>query len=675
MPRQGPWERSLAVAGHLKMKLDWKSRVVRLGRLEKAFLALLAGSVLLSFAWPGSVALALTELALVIVGFGIAGRLITAGTKRAIWRLRNRLIATYLFIAVVPVFLILVLAALGSYALITQMAVYLAISDLDRRAVVLRDIAETTAQTDAGMRQEMLSRIALTHRTRFPGLMVIASTGDSVESWPPHVQVGPPPASWKDTSGVVERKGAFFLWAHTNSGDTSVTALQPLSRIYLSHMIPGLGDVSLMSFGDEKSKFVVQNENGKETRVTFSNEPPADELPPARGRFDLDMNWFATVPVWRWNTPEKKDVTLLYVHTRPSAVLNTIFNTSVDSISGVMPVALLVVSILFLVVESIALVIGVSLARTITRAVHNLYEGTQRVIEGDFSHRIAVHGKDQLSSLSSSFNAMTQNLEKLLIVAKEKERLETELEIAREVQSQLYPKTTPTLKTLRITGVCQPARMVAGDYYDYLCINDQKLALAIGDVAGKGISAALLMATIQAGLRMELRTTRVLAAPGSHNGHVQIPTSRVVWELNQQLYATTTPEKYATFFFALYDESSSDLSYTNAGHLPPLLVRSGTAVRLQVNGTVVGAFPGAHYDESWLHMESGDLLVCYTDGITEPENEYGEMFGEERLIELVTKNADRDDSKIVAQILDAVHQWTSAAEQPDDMTLLLARRL
>jgi sigma-B regulation protein RsbU (phosphoserine phosphatase) len=355
-------------------------------------------------------------------------------------------------------------------------------------------------------------------------------------------------------------------------------------------------------------------------------------------------------------------------------VLGTIFNANVDTFSSGIQIALIAVSILFLIVEIGALVIGVSLARTITRAVHNLYQGTQRVTEGDFSHRIAVYGKDQLAALSTSFNAMTENLERLLVVAKEKERLQAEIEIAREVQNQLYPKVLPVLRTMTVAATCEPARMVSGDYYDYLVVPKGKLALAIGDVAGKGISAALLMATLQSAMRMELRTSSCIPTLPPVDGQVHVATAQLVSDLNQLLYATTAPEKYATFFFALYDEATSDLHYTNAGHLPPLLVRNGSAVPLDVNGTVVGAFPFSEYQESQVRMESGDLLVCYTDGITEPENEYGEMFGEERLIELVTKNADCEDSKLLAMILDAVHQWTSAAEQPDDMTLLLARK-
>jgi phosphoserine phosphatase RsbU/P len=200
---------------------------------------------------------------------------------------------------------------------------------------------------------------------------------------------------------------------------------------------------------------------------------------------------------------------------------------------------------------------------------------------------------------------------------------------------------------------------------------DGKLAIAIGDVAGKGISAALLMATIQAAMRMELRASAELAA--SMNG-LRYSTARMVSVLNQQLYATTSPEKYATFFFAIYDQATGLITYTNAGHLQPVLIRDGEPIRLEVSGTVVGAFPFSKYEESKLELRSGDLLVCYTDGISEPENEYGEMFGEERLIELVAKNAAWDDAAIIESVMEAVRQWTGVPELSDDMTLLLARR-
>jgi sigma-B regulation protein RsbU (phosphoserine phosphatase) len=223
------------------------------------------------------------------------------------------------------------------------------------------------------------------------------------------------------------------------------------------------------------------------------------------------------------------------------------------------------------------------------------------------------------------------------------------------------------MRGLKLTVCNDSARMVSGDYYDYQEIAGGKMAFAIGDVAGKGISAALLMATIQAGLRAQIS----LNQPG-----VELCVSLVVSRLNKQVFANTAPEKYTTFFFATFDESSRTLTYTNAGHLSPLLFRgNGDVQALDSNGTIVGAFPGAIYGESTIDLGPGDLLLCYTDGITEPENPYGEMFGEERLIDLVKKHSRRDDREILQIILEAVRSWTGTPELQDDMTLLLAREV
>jgi sigma-B regulation protein RsbU (phosphoserine phosphatase) len=311
-------------------------------------------------------------------------------------------------------------------------------------------------------------------------------------------------------------------------------------------------------------------------------------------------------------------------------------------------------------------VAGVRLSRTITGAVHELYEGTQKVKEGNFAYRVPVKGSDQLAELTTSFNTMTENLSRLIVVAKEKERLESELEIAREVQAQLFPKDVPSTETLELRGVCLPARTVSGDYYDFMALPNQ-LAFAIGDVAGKGISAALLMATIQSTMRTQL---------GDVNGNsAQLSTARLVSNLNKLLFATTSPEKYATFYFALYDETEQTLKYTNAGHLSPFLVRGSNILPLDSTGTVVGAFAWATYEERTVKLEPGDLVVAYTDGITEPENEYGEMYGEDQLKDLLVKYGNADSSEIIARTMEAVNQWTKSPELQDDMTMVIARRL
>jgi phosphoserine phosphatase RsbU/P len=670
------------------IKSIWK----RLGKLDKAFLILLLLYIVLLFAVPSNVFVSFLQFILYVLGAWLVIRLSRFALRKAIWRLRNRILVTYVLIAVVPILLILTLAGLGSYVLAGQVAVYLARSELDRRVASMRTAAETLLHANPIIRTETLRRTGEIYGERFPKLVLMTDDHGTLLHWPAEPAIRVAPKTEEDSSGVASYEGRYYAWAQTSDNGMRFIAAAPLTRRYLSEMLAGLGDVYLI---EVSTKLDLRPESKRGTPISKAkpkrssadlgdkdvellpsgHEAPGPALPPAVNSFDLDVRWISLLPVNDWLDPESNDTALLVVRTRFSAILNIILSQKVDQLQGFVPIALLVVSIAFLVVELIALIIGVSLTRTVTGAVHSLYEGTQRVMHGDFSHRIAVSGRDQLADLSKSFNSMTENLEKLLIVAKEKERLQAELALALEVQEQLYPKTAPIFKTIRITGMCQPARMVSGDYYDYQRLSANRLAFAIGDVAGKGISAALLMAGIQSAMRMELRASLELATPSyaTANGF-RLSTARLVSELNQQLHATTSPEKFATFCIALYDDETGMLTYTNAGHLPPILIHNGSSTLLDINGTVVGAFPTSKYDESKVELHAGDLLVCYTDGITEPENEYGEMFGEERLIELVSKHAERDDKRVIEVVMDAVRQWTGAPELSDDMTVLLARK-
>jgi len=673
-----------------------KSRWQRLGRLDQSFIVFALLYLALLLIVPVSGFTAFVQFVVIVLGAWELLRLTRIALRKAIWRLRNRLIVAYVLIAVVPILLILTLVGLGGYIMASQVAIYLVRSELDRRVASLQSAVENVTRARPSLRQEMLRQTGEMFAQRYPGITFLIEDRGSTLRWPDNSTIDVPPGLPSNSSGIGLLGGRYYAWSSDVKEGARFVAVTPLTRRYLSAMVPGLGDVyflrgytRLTADSQKKPDFPVKTRAPKETAVgagddTFEILPAVRDtrgtpFPPPANRFDLEVVWPSLLLVTDWTHPESTRSAFLLVHTRFSALFKILLSEKVDELQGGVLIAFYAVSIAFLVVGVVGLAIGVSLTRAITGAVHSLYEGTQRVMRGDFSHLIAVSGRDQLAELSSSFNSMTQNLERLLAVAKEKERLQAEVEIARQVQEQLYPKTAPVLKTLHIIGMCQPARMVSGDYYDYQLLPDNKLAIAIGDVAGKGISAALLMATIQAALRTELRGSlergAKLAAP-SHspvNGF-RLSSARMVSDLNQQLYATTSPEKYATFCLALYDEESGLITYTNAGHLPPILIRNGAATNLDVNGTVVGAFPFSKYDESKVQLESGDLLVCYTDGITEPENEYGEMFGEERLIELVSKNADRDDAQIIETVMEAVRQWTNLPELTDDMTVVLARK-
>ena len=648
--------------------LDW------LGWGGLAFVAFAALYLLLGVVASHGAGRIAALLGMLVAGIWVSVRLLRRSTSHLLWRLRNRLYVTYLFIAALPILLVAVLVVLGGISLVNQLAVYMVTSQLDRRIETLDSFTESVVRNDPASRTPVMTRsLDLFYRDRFPGIEILLREGGREVRYPEEATEATIPApknGWKKSSGVLVREGKFFLWSFDKlqNGDGDVTVIAPLSGEFLGKLVPNLGQVDI---GGETSS-AKEDVSGEARDIAFTG--PA--LPAARWRVDPDIQWYATLPVDDWNQPTKKGEELIIaVRSRVSAVFSQVFNHK-DELQTFLEEALIFGFGIFVVVEVVSLVIGIGLARTITGAVHRLYEGTQRVIAGDFSHRIEVSGNDQLAELGLSFNRMTEHLERLLVVAKEKERLDSEVEIAREVQSQLFPHEVPELHTLRIKAACEPARLVSGDYYDFQVVGDSEVALAIADVAGKGISAALLMAALQSSLRIQLQMPAEVLAGGG-NGHLGAgtSTSRLVSNLNRQLHSTTSAEKYATFFLGVYDESSSVFTYTNAGHLSPMLVRDGTVTLLDVNGTVVGAFPFSEYEESRVTLHSGDLLVCYTDGVTEPENEFGEMFGEERLMELLLRNAQRPEEEIIQLVLDSVKQWTGSGELQDDMTLLLARRV
>jgi sigma-B regulation protein RsbU (phosphoserine phosphatase) len=673
------------------VKLELKSRWKKLGRLEKLCVIVLALYLVLLALVPKVGFTAFVQFfAIVLLAWQLL-RLVRFGLRKVIWRLRNRLVVAYLFIAVVPILLILTLAGLGAYMLALNMAAYMVRSELDRTVASMREAAAVLRDALPKSRAEILRRTGEIYAERFPGMILLIDDQGTVLEWPESAGIGQSPRVTEDSSGVVKRNGRFYAWSCIVKDGNEFLAAVPLSRRYLSRIAPGVGDVYFLrgytrygepagaehkpDFSYKATQEGVTIDQEKFELQAVGREPAAGTLVAPANRFDLSVRWFSLVRAVSWEAPRQRETALLMIHTRLSALLDVIMSQNSDRIQGALPIAFFAVFIAFLIVEMVSLIIGVSLSRTITGAVHSLYEGTQRVMKSDFSHRIAVKGNDQLAELNTSFNAMTENLERLLAVAKEKERLQAEIEIARQVQEQLYPKSAPILKNLQVTGLCQPARMVSGDYYDYQLVEGHQLAIAIGDVAGKGISAALLMSAIQSALRMELRTSleAVAPAPASANGF-HLSTGRLVSDLNRQLYATTSPEKYATFCLALYDDETGMVTYTNAGHLPPILIGDGGVTRLDVNGTVVGAFPLSRYDESKIQLHRGDLLVWYTDGITEPENEYGEAFGEDRMIDLVSKNASLPDGRIIEMLMDSVRQWTGTPELFDDMTVVIARK-
>jgi len=589
------------------------------------------------------------RLAVYFTGIWALLRLVRRGFRRGIWRLRNRLLAAYLFMAVVPILLIATLAIVGTQAVARQLAVYLVTSELDRRIDGLKLLGDSMAQERPAER-----RIDSLYRNRYPGIGVLLREAGRETHYPAEALLPAPLDGWKNAQGIMLRDRQFFLWSYQKTIGGDITVTMPLTQDYLSGLVPNIGQVGFGTLMGNSAQILSEAPPGT---------VPASRAPAPFNLLDPELGWFAAVPAFDWEHPgEPSAHFIVAVRSRPTALAAAMYDPDADQAQAVQLVILGLLVSLFVIVELVAFIIGVRLTRSMTGAVHWLYEGTQRATEGNFSHRIKVKGRDQLAELSLSFNRMTESIQHLLTVAKEKERLQSEMDIASEVQNRLYPRTALRTASLRVTGVCHPARVVSGDYFDYESLQGSRVMLAIGDVAGKGISAALLMASLQSSLRAQL-------AEG------EVSTSQLVSRVNQQLHASTAPEKFATFCAGTFDEQRGVFTYTNAGHLPPLVVRQGSVERLDVNGMVVGAFPMAPYSESHVELNSGDLLVFFTDGISEPENAYGEMFGEDRLAELISRHAHLGEDQIIEAVWKGVHEWSGDGELADDMTLLLARKL
>lgn len=318
----------------------------------------------------------------------------------------------------------------------------------------------------------------------------------------------------------------------------------------------------------------------------------------------------------------------------------------------------------FFLVEILAVIIAMRVVRRIVAAVDDLTLAAARVGDGDLSHRVAVTRNDQLGHLGEVFNHMTESIQRLLAETKEKQRLEEEVRIARQVQESLLPSELPQLSRGRLAAVCLPARNVSGDLYDVIPLGPDRIGLLCADVSGKGIPAALLSANIQALVRVMLR--------GESGGDAPSP-GLLLERINSELVRRIPSNAFVTLFWAEYDAKTRLLRWANAGHCAPLLVCGGQTQWLNESGLPAGMFGETQYSDQERILPEGALLVAYTDGVVEAERFDGEAFGEERLIALCSSDTGKDPAPLVKRIVDSVQKWTGEPEPGDDLTLLALR--
>jgi sigma-B regulation protein RsbU (phosphoserine phosphatase) len=646
---------------------------------------------------------------LVIVLFSIlAFRWIRA---KALWRLRNRLIVTYVFIGFIPLVLLVALALGSFYLFAGQFATFIVTTGLNSELSSLSAANSTIARHLSSQIQRepaaWVASLETLHQTdkHWANRQICVWLNQKIvlNSSPTEVEAPISPSYLKTPfRGVVRDHDKLFLrvleTVPLKEGNLTVISSEPVDQL-LQTLAANLGEITLYEGltlhkvdrsepGPARGTQVLAGDNKKvvldtsKAKLTFNS----GTIPPPTRALDRGVLFVTSVSVMDWDDGETANPIGITVQTRISKLYERLFSAQGD-FAPTVEFFLLFAVIFFAIIELLAIWIGTQLTRTVTGAVAQLYEGTQHVNRGDFSHRIPVKSKDQVATLANSFNSMTASLEKLIEEQKDKQRLENELVIAQEVQAQLFPQESVQLASLEVHGFFRPARTVSGDYYDFLTLDSDRLILAVGDVSGKGISAALLMATIHAAVRaLSLQDVPVLREPAAVGAAVRpevmlasgfrgvdMSPGALLSLLNHQLYESTPPEKYATLFLGIYNGVERKLTYSNGGHLPPFIMsEDGSIRRLECGGTVVGLFDQRSYNEASVELCRGEIFVGYTDGVTEPENDFGE-FGEARLIDLLRENRDLPLTRISEIVTAAVDDWIGPNEQPDDVTLVLAR--
>jgi sigma-B regulation protein RsbU (phosphoserine phosphatase) len=653
----------------------------RLSWLDTVCSAIVALGLLVALLGINGKVSSFLEFLAVVAGVYLVARFIGWWRSRLLWSLRNRIYVAYLFIAVVPIVSIVILVVLAARILYSQLGAYLLYEDIHKRIELIADIAQHIAiahQTLPASITESESEGILAvqsqavHDRELPGLKIEFSSESRDLS-----QLRDTSQGKNSFAGLLQEEHSvseptlslISLRMIEDSEEPRVVVLRvPVDKDFLNTIAPDLGviQLNLMELYEGTSpQGVLYRSGGKQYRVAKPIVASNRRLQAPMFWLDSPVNVVSPLDSVYVAKDGKLDLArplLAVANARPSRLNARIF-TSLGELRNTYVILFVLVGIIFLLVEAVAWTTGIVLTRRITRAVADLYRGTQYVQARDYSHRVQIEKQDQLGELAESFNRMTSSISELIEVEAKRRRLENEISIAREVQNQLFPSTLPSVPGVEIEAICKAARSVSGDYYDFIQLSPTHVAIAIADISGKGISAALLMASLQAALRSQALT----------EGSEYMSTAELVTRLNKHLVRNTGDDRFATFFIAVYDSATRTLRYTNAGHLPSFLICNGSSHLLDKGGMVLGVLEDYVYEQGELQVAPESLLIGYSDGLVEPENVYGEEFGIARLREAAIRVQSAKPSLVAESLMAAAEEWAGTPEQADDMTVIVTR--
>ena len=587
-----------------------------------------------------------------------------------LWRIRTKLIVSYLFIALVPVLLLTLLFLLSGVLGVLFVAAHLVgeeMAEIGRSLTTTSEVALAGLPSDdraAGAAFEV--RLGSTQK-RHPGLgATLLRRGHVVAHWGEAPQALP--AWWKqaDFAGLAGEAGRPDVYRTVCvRGESAVILDLPLDTALYAPLeersgihVLGRSEIKADDPEDRSPLITVDDKGGKSVslRLASTGGLHGVALP---DRLDWATGERQTRPL-----PFRFEAFDLLRRLSPGIVERGV--TKQENVAEILLIAVGAVGFIFLIMYGVALALGLMLARSITRSIHSLYRGTEQLRRGDFTTRIPVSSRDQLGELADSFNHMAGGIEGLLHEQAEKDRLEEELRIARQIQMSLLPADRATqVPGLRIAALCLPAAEVGGDYYDLLPLSEDRLGVLVADVSGKGTSAALYMAELK-GLVLSL--SRIYDSP-----------ARLLREANLILAANMDTRSFITMTYAVVDVGRKKMRYARAGHNPLIHFEAGTGRTriLTPPGLGLGIDRGARFDqilqEEELDLRSGDVFLFFTDGLSEAMNGESELFGEGRLSRILTDSERLTTEEIREKILAEVRAFAGGAAQADDMTMVILK--
>ena len=635
----------------------------------------------------------------------VGGYVLTRGTvwtqRRLLWRVRRKLILSYVFVGLVPGLLIIAFFLIAGFLLFFNVSSYL----LQSRVRTVVDQAQFLAESvvleaEHGdpadlLRRRLEQRVAIAQE-RFPytSMTIVPAQNVECSQAPAAVDVSVPPmriGAWQHLSPPersprwIRCEGFAGLTAYTVTDGTTTQHRLVMRAVALPDVrrptwavivdVPftvaieqrlreetgiGLGEITALGFEDPRLQYPM----GRmlEPRVL----PPEEETSTPFGR-----DWVTLLDVHEWETGAQSVATVA-MQLNLQEIYSRISTLSTGLPLGqLLLLVLAFIGVLFLTIQFVALVIGFVLARQITGAVHDLFTGTEHLRNRDFSHQIPVRARDQLGELADSFNVMTGEIKKLIKENAEKARMEQEMLAAREIQQKLLPQGPFNIPGLTVTAFCEPAREVAGDYYDFLKVSPTQLGVLIADVSGKGLPAGLYMAQLKVLVQSLSRT---------HPSPAEFLKA-----VNRVVADNIDSKSFITMSYGVIDLDKMTMTYARAGHCPLIRIPGAAPAGLRKSELLApdGLVLGLNFDDGKMFndmicevvvpLAPDDLIVFFTDGISETMNEGFDCYGEPRLVKVLEQYSHLPFEQLRSFIFADLRAFAGEADQHDDMTMIMLK--